>query len=101
MEDAMRYATLVTLFVTACATEDPAELEPPFAPAVHTLEDGRDSVTVETTSQASNAMAEARRQAIKIADHFCAKEDRAASVQTFDDGSTSKTYVTTLTFACR
>jgi len=101
LEDAMRYAILMTLLVTACATEDPAELEPPFAPAVHALEDGRNSVTVETTSQASNAMAEARRQAIKIADHFCAKEERAASVQTFDENSTSKTDVTTLTFTCR
>jgi hypothetical protein len=97
----MRYAIVVTLIVTGCATEDPAELEPPWAPAVLALEDGRNSVTVETTSQASNAMAEARRRAIKIADHFCAKEERAASVQTYDDSSTRKTYVTTLTFACR
>ena len=97
----MRYAILVTLIVTGCATEDPSELEPPWAPAVQTLEDGRDSVTVETTSQASNATAEARHRAVKIADHFCAKAERFASVQTFDDSSTSKTYVTTLTFTCR
>jgi hypothetical protein len=100
-EDAMRYAILVTLIVTGCATEDPSELEPPWAPAVQTLKDGRDSVTVETTSQASNAMAEARHRAVKIADHFCAKQERFASVQTFDDSTTSKTYVATLTFACR
>src|SRR5579862_784638 len=97
----MRYAILVTLMVSGCATEDSAQLEPPWAPGVRTLEDGRDSVTVQTTSQASNAMAEVRHQAVKIADHFCAKQERFASVQTFDDSSTSNTYVTTLTFACR
>jgi hypothetical protein len=99
----MRYAFLLTLSMIGCATEEEKGqmLEPPYAPAVYTDEDGRNSVTTETRSQASNAAAEVRHEAFTIAEHFCSKQSRLANIETFDDRTTSNSYVTTLVFTCR
>jgi hypothetical protein len=99
----MRYAFLLMLSLVGCATEEEKGLmlEPPYAPEVYTDEDGHNNVTTETRSQASNAAADVRHEAFTIAEHFCSKQSRFASIETFDDRTTSSSYVTTLVFTCR
>jgi hypothetical protein len=88
----MRYALLLTVFILGCHSK---------APAVLPTENGRYSVTAMTESHASNGAAIARHQAFKIADKFCAKQDRAADMETFEDRTTATSYVSTLVFSCR
>jgi len=88
----MRYALLLTIGMLGCASK---------TAAVHPTEDGRYEVTAQTESQASNGAAIARHKALKIADKYCSTSDRSADMQTFDDKTTSTSYVSTLVFICR
>jgi hypothetical protein len=82
---------LLTLLTVGCTAKTP-EVKPI---------DGRYIVTAETMSQASNGAAIARRNAIKIADKFCAEKERTENTVTFDDKTTDTSYVSTLIFTCR
>jgi hypothetical protein len=88
----MRYVLLVAFIISGCASK---------TAAVKPTEDGRYTVTGETMSHASNGAAIARREAVKIADKYCAKKERAVNSETFDDQITSTSYASTLVFTCR
>jgi hypothetical protein len=88
----MRCTLLLMVFMLGCASK---------SAAVHPTDDGRYTVTAQTESQASNGTAIARHKAFKIADKFCAKQDRAADMETFEDRTTATSYVSTLVFSCR
>lgn len=88
----MRYLACVSILLFGCHSK---------LAQVHPTEDGRYTITAETMSQASNGAAVARHDAEKIADKFCAKKERAANTETFEDKTTSLSYVSTLIFTCR
>jgi hypothetical protein len=88
----MRHSVLPVVLLLGCSSK---------TPDVKPTEDGRYTVTAETMSQASNGAALARHDAEKIADRFCAKKERAANTETFEDKTTSLSYVSTLIFTCR
>jgi hypothetical protein len=88
----MRYSVWLAVLLFGCTSK---------SPQVKPTEDGRYTVTAETMSQASNGAAVARHETVKIADKFCAKKERAANTETFEDKTTSLSYVSTLIFTCR
>jgi hypothetical protein len=88
----MRYVLLLSVLMLGCAAKSP-EVKP--------TDGGRYTVTAHTESQASNAAAIARHKASRIADRFCANQDRAGYVETYDDTTTTTSYVSTLVFSCR
>jgi hypothetical protein len=88
----MRYILMLVLLLAGCSARGPKP-EP--------IGEGRYTIKAESPSQASNAAAITRRQAIKSARRFCAKKDRGMDWLAFENGSTVNTYTTTLTFTCR
>jgi hypothetical protein len=88
----MRWTLLLMVFILGCASK---------TPAVSPTDNGRYTVTAQTESQASNGAAIARHKAFEIADKFCARQDRAADMETFEDHTTATSYVSTLVFSCR
>jgi hypothetical protein len=88
----MRYVVLLAVVLAGCSATQP-RAEP--------IGNGRYTITAESTSQASNAAAVARRLAIKKATKYCAKKDRGLNWETFEDGTTDHSYTTKLTFSCR
>ena len=89
----MRYVALFVLIaMTGCAAKKPQAQE---------IGEGHYTVAGESSSQASNAAALARRVAMKKASRFCRAKDHYLNWESFEDGSTDTRYTTTLTFSCR